>query len=203
MKAHTTLLIAALGAALVSPTELHAQDPVVQRRQLRAPEIIDGVHCAPTGNFSAETYPSGALYSCPVLNDTVIAGHSFYAGTWITLDTLRRLEHAWLSRNTVLAGHLCKGTGYKGYSTRFREDGTLRLCFLAEDAVIAGVPCIHGSFWTEIRGGRKSVLSLHPDGSLAGCQASRAFSANGVPYRKWDRIARDSGGIIRRMERGR
>jgi len=200
MKSHAAILIAALGVSVASLTELHAQDPAVQRRQLRAPEIIDGVHCAPTGNFSAETYLSGALYSCPVLNDTVIAGHALFAGTWITLDTLRRLEHAWLSRNTILAGHLCKGTGYKGYSTRFREDGSLRLCFLAEDTEINGVPCIHGSFWTEIRGGTMTAATFHRDGSLAGCQASRTFTANGVRYRKWNRIARDSVGIIRRVD---
>lgn len=203
MKQHTTLIIVMLGTSLSWQNVSRAQEPEVHRRQLVSPEIIDGVHCAPTGNFSAETFPDGTLRSCPVLNDTVIAGHSLFADTWITLDSLRRLEHAWLSRNTVLAGHLCKGTGFKGYSVRFREDGSLRLCFLAEDSVIDGVPCVHGSFWTEIRGGRKSVLLVHPDGTLAGCQASRAFSANGVRYRKWDRLARDSRGAVQHVDRAR
>ena len=197
------LVIVSLGATMAFPRQAYGQEPDVQRRQLLAPEVIDGVDCAPTGNVSAEVFLSGKSRSCPVLNDTVIAGHSLYAGTWITLDSLRRIEHVWLSRNTVLAGHLCKGTGFKGYSTRFREDGTLRLCFLAVDTVIGGVPCIHGSFWTEIRGGRKSILLLHPDGSLAGCQASRAFSVSGVRYRKWDRIARGPRGALNRVERAR
>ena len=195
MAKHIALLFAALGATLVVPVQSGAQEPAVQRRQLTSPEIIDGVHCAATGNFSAETFLDGNFRSCPVLNDTTIAGHRFLAGTWITVDSLRRVEHAWLSQNTTLAGHLCKGTGFKGYSTRFREDGSLRLCFLAEDTVIAGVPCVHGSFWTEIRGGRKTVLYAHPDGSLAGCQASRDFRLDGRDIHKWDRVVRDSAGM--------
>ena len=42
MKSHTAIPIAALGVSVASLTELHAQDPAVQRRQLRAPEIIAG-----------------------------------------------------------------------------------------------------------------------------------------------------------------
>ena len=165
-----------------------AQDEVTRRR-LHDPATINGVSCDRTGRAWAEFFPSGALRSCPLAGDTVIAGHRFFAGTWITLDESVRLRSAWLSRDTRLAGHVCHGTGYKGFAVTFHEDESLSTCYFARDTVISGIPCVHGSFWTEIRGGTKSVARFHPDGSLESCQLSRDAVIGGRSFRKWDRIA--------------
>ena len=180
------LTVFLLAGAFGSPA--HAQDEVTRRR-LHDPAIISGVSCDRTGRAWAEFFASGALRSCPLAGDTVIAGHSLLAGTWITLDESRRLRSAWLSKDTRLAGHLCNGTGHKGFAVTFNEDESLRTCYLARDTTINGVPCVHGSFWTEIRGGTKTVARFHPDGSLESCQLSRNAVIDGRSYRKWDRFA--------------
>lgn len=179
-----------------------ARQPEFVRRQLDQPSVVSDVRCAATGRHSADFFPNGALRSCPLASDTTIATHRLSAGTWITIDSLRRLEAAWLEKNTVLAGHTCKGTGYKGFHVRFRPgNGSLFSCYLARDTIIAGVPCLHGSFWTEVRGGSRSVAVFHPEGSLAGCQASREFTLDGVRYPRWTRIARDTSGAISAVAR--
>jgi hypothetical protein len=193
MKSHLLVWIAALlgGASVAS-----GQDAT--RRKLATPRTIDGVSCAATGRAYADFFPSGRLKSCPIAHDTVIGGHALRVGTWITLDEAGLLRAAWLSHDTPLAGHLCKGTGYKGFSVRFRPDETLELCFLARDTVIDGVPCLHGSFVTELRGGGRTIAYFHEDGSLASCQASRAFTVTGTQFRKWDRVNRQRTGTITR-----
>jgi hypothetical protein len=175
---------------------LSAQSSDYRRKQLERPQVIDGVSCDATGRAYAEFHLSGSLRSCPLSRDTSIAGHGLYAKSWITLDTLRALRAAWLSRDTELSGHLCHGTGYKGFSVRFRQDQSLELCFLARDAVIDGVPCVRGSFWTEIRGGSRTVATFHPDGSLSGCQLAKEHTADGHRFPKWTRIARTRSGHL-------
>jgi len=134
--------------------------------------------------------------SCPLASDSTIGPHRFFAGTWVTFDEAGRLRAAWLIRDTELAGHVCKGTGYKGFSVRFRADESLEHCFLAHDAEIDGVPCLHGSFYTELRGRGRSMATFHPDGNLSGCQLSRDFVRHGKHYRKWQRVTRRLDGTI-------
>lgn len=183
-----------IGIVLLLAGAFAAEGQEETRRKLREPANIDGVSCAPTRRTYAEFHLSGRLESCPLANDTTIGGHRLFAGTWVILDASGLLRAAWLVRDTELAGHLCKGTGYKGYSVRFREDESLELCFLPRDIEIDGVPCLRGSFLTEVRGGGRTAATFHPDGSLAGCQLSRDFIRDGVRLHKWDRITLDRWG---------
>ncbi len=171
---------------LVLPAAVGAQD--IERRRLASPETISGVSCAATGRAYAELYADGSLRECPLARDTTIGGHAFGAGTWILLSQAGRLQSGWLATDTRLGGHLCRGKGYKELHVTFHDDQSLRSCYLAEDTVIAGVPCIHGSFWTEIRGGGKSVARFHPDGSLESCQLARDATVDGQRHRKWERV---------------
>ena len=185
MKTRNCLWILLSQLAIAAPAT--AQDDFTRRR-LDSPMTISGVSCDRTGRAWAEFFPSGALRSCPLEGDTVIASHALFAGTWITVDESVRLRSAWLSKDTRLAGHLCHGTGYKGFAVTFHEDESLRTCYLARDTTINGVPCVHGSFWTELRGGTKSAARFHPDGSLESCQLSRNAVIDGRSFRKWDRV---------------
>jgi hypothetical protein len=194
-------MVRVLALLLVTFSALPAQEDSIVRRRLDLPETVSGVRCDRTGRAYAEFFQSGALRSCPLASDTTIQGHAFVAGSWITIDQRGRLTHAWLSRDTQLGGHLCHGTGYKGFSVEFRDDGTLRLCYLARDTIIHGVPCIHGSFWTEILGGSRTAVTFWPDGSLAACQLSRDARISGVTYRKRTRVIRHEDGTLEASNR--
>jgi len=193
MKRIYRFVLAALTSVATSGL-LFAQTDSIMRRRLETEQVIDSVRCAPTGRAYAEFYSFGALRSCPLARDTVIQGNALPAGTWIGLNDGRELDFAWLPHDTELGGHPCHGVGYKGYSVRFYGNGALRLCFLAEDTAIEEIPCVHGSFWTEIRGGSNSVVNFFPNGSLAGCQLSRDLELNGTVVKKWTRIGRTKPG---------
>jgi hypothetical protein len=180
-------------------SQIAAQAPL-ERRQLTDTVVIDGITCAPTGSAYAEFHPSGRLAECPITRDTMLFGHRFPAMTWVGFDASGRLRAAWLSRNTLLNGFLCRGKGYKGYRVLFHPNGKLALCFLAEDDVIQGVPCLRGTFWTEIRGGSKSAVSFRENGRLARCQVSRDFSRDGISLRKWQLAILDTAGRLRSQQ---
>lgn len=194
-------VVAATILLLISADVGSAQQDSIVRRKLDAPAVISGVSCDRTGRAFAEFFTTGALRSCPLLRDTTIQGHAFHAGSWITLDRRGALTRAWLSRDTRLSGHLCHGTGYKGFSVEFRPDGSLQLCYLARDTVIQGIPCIHGSFWTEIRGGSRTGASFWPDGSLAACQLSSDATIGGVRYPRRTRVIRHEDGRVEASNR--
>lgn len=156
------------------------------RRKLVEQTVVDGITCGPTGRASAEFHASGRLSECPLASDTTIAAHRFFADTWLRFDDTGLLFAAWLSRDSDLDGHSCRGDGYKAYTVEFHPNGRLKLCYFRVDTVIEGIPCIHGSFWTEVRGGGRSKVWFSTDGALARCQVARAFTANGQSYARWD-----------------
>jgi len=113
-------------------------------------------------------------------------GHRLPAGTWIRLHDDGSPDGAWLSRDTPLSGYACRGDGFKQWAVRFHHNGTLSLCFLRHDTVIDGVPCLRGTFYTEVRGGGRSGISVDSTGRLRRCQAARDFARDGRRYRKWE-----------------
>ena len=189
-----------LGVALVLGASARLQgqgfESVVQVR-LATDTIIDGYPCAATGSRSAELHEDGQLASCPLAVATTIAGHDLPAGTWVQLTNAGRLWSVWLPADTRLAGHLCHGTGYKGWAVRFHENGALMMCYLGAEANIDGVWCQRGTFWNEIRGGTRSSVSFDDSGRFRRCQASRDFEKDGVRVRKWQVVEVDDGGAIR------
>ena len=192
MTLRTTIrAFAALALAFGAAPPAHAQsaqDEQPNRRvRLEADTVVDGIHCAPTGRHSAEFFrPSGRLAECPLAGDAVVAGHALPAGTWVVLDADGRLAQAWLSRDATIDGRLCKGTGYKEWSTAFHPSGRLRSCFLPEEATIDGVLCRAGTFWGEVTGG--VTVSFHENGRLASCGAARAIEIGGVRFRARERV---------------
>jgi hypothetical protein len=125
---------------------------------------------------------------------TTLAGNRLPAKSWVQLTETGRLEGVWLPHDSYLGGHLCRGTGNRGWSVTFHPEGALRMCFLAQEEVIDGIPCQKGSFWNEARGGNKTGVRLRQDGRLERCQAARDFTRNGVAVKKWTVVALDSAG---------
>jgi hypothetical protein len=189
----TRVLLTAI-AALTLAAPASAQKPPLTKIQLRSVTVIDGVACGPTGRASAWTFPSGTLESCPLAHDTIIAAQQFDAGTWLYFDQNRQLVGAWLEQDTRLGGHVCKGTGYKGWSVRFHPNGTLQSCFLAGEETIQGVPCRKGSFWGELTGGVQ--VSFYDDGSLESCSAARDIRIGSVVFAKRERVWLDRNGAV-------
>lgn len=174
-----------------------AQEPTrLVRRQLPDTVTVDGIPCGPTGRAYAEFHPSERLASCPLAQPMTLAGHDLPSETWVLLEEDGTLRGAWLPGNTLLAGHLCRGTGYKGWSVRFYPSGALSMCYLAEVATIDGVTCQRGTFWIEIRGGTNSSVGFHENGRLSRCQAARDFTRDGVRIRKWDVVRLDPTGRL-------
>jgi hypothetical protein len=177
---------------LMFPCTLSAQE--TERRPLIRDTVVDGVPCAGTGRLTAEFFASGRLLECPLSRDVTLFSQAFPRGSWVLFHDDGTLNGAWLSENSWLSGHLCRGEGYKKWSVRFHPSGALRLCFLPVTTVIEGVPCRDGTFWGEIRGGQKTAVHFHANGKLARCQAARAFSLDGVRYPAWALVERDSTG---------
>ena len=183
--------------ALALALPAHAQEPPLTKVQLRGVTVIDGVSCGPTGRASAWTFLSGVLESCPIAHDTIVAGHHITAGTWLYFNENRVLLGAWFERDTRLAGHVCKGTGYKGWSVRFHPNGSLQSCFLAGEETIQGVPCRKASFWGELTGGVQ--VTFHDNGSLESCSAARDIRIGSVAFEKRERVWLDrNGSVIKR-----
>jgi hypothetical protein len=180
---------AVLAFSLAVPSLTLAQE--VAREQLERDTIVSGIHCQGTKR-SAGFHPSGALESCALASDTEFFGHRFMAGTWVYLTELGELTSAWLIRDTELQGHICKGSGYGGWSVAFHRSGPLRICYLAQQQVIQGVPCRRGSLWGEIRGGVS--VHFHETGALESCSAARRFTLDGVTFKNRQRVRLDRSG---------
>jgi hypothetical protein len=192
----TTLLV---GLLLVGPgNELAAQQrPALEQRKLVSSVVIDGIACAPTRWSYAEFYPSGRLASCPLAALTPIAGYRLPARTWVRLTEDGEIESVWLPQDTYLGDHLCRGTGDRGWSVTFHPTGVLRLCYLAREEIIEGIPCQKGSLWNEVRGRGRSAVHFREDGTLEKCQAARDFTRDGVAVKKWAVVLLNSAGDMR------
>jgi hypothetical protein len=186
-------LLAAVCSALmvmVCTETLSAQQII--RRPISEDTVIDGIPCAKTTRAHAEFYGSGRLAECPLSRDAVVSSASLPRGTWVVFREDGQLDGAWLPQNHVLSGHVCRGEGYRKWSVRFHPDGALKLCFLPETTTIEGVPCLHGTFWNELRGGGNTAVHFHTNGWLARCQVARASTVDGRQYKKWEVVVRDS-----------
>jgi hypothetical protein len=183
----------ALSCAITLSFGANAQEAAPLRwLKLERDTIVDGIRCGPTGRAKATFFPSGKLQACPLASDTVLFDYEFSAGTWIYLTEAGVLSRAWLSRDTALQGHACRGTGYKGWSVEFYPSGGLKLCYLADQEVIQSVPCRRASFWGEISGGVQ--VSFHENGQLESCGAARDFTLDSITFRKHQRVWLDLDG---------
>jgi hypothetical protein len=169
-----------------------AQQPeAVRQVVLEKDTVVGGIHCQATKR-SAGFYSSGTLETCALAEDTELFGHRFTNGTWLRFTDAGGLSSAWLIRDTELQGHICKGTGFGGWSVDFHRSGQLRLCYLAHEQVIQNVPCRKGSLWGEISGGVH--VTFHETGSLESCSAARRFSLDGVTVKARQRVQLDPSG---------
>lgn len=196
----TAMTLGAITFAAAHPTDAAAQ-PVppeqLVRRPLGADTVIDGVPCAKSGRAPAEFHKvNGRLAGCGLSRPFAVGAHQFPRDTWLDFNAAGTLWGAWLSTTTRLDQITCLGRGYKAWSVRFHSNGRLAGCYLADDTVIQGVPCMSGSFTREVRGHGKTALQLDEGGRVRRCQAARDTTVGGRAIRKWDVVVWDSGGRL-------
>jgi len=159
-------------------------------RALGSDTVIAGIPCARTERRRADFYRDGQLAGCLLSTDHQMGAHRFPRGTWVDVNPNGVLWAAWLARDTELAGHRCRGDGYKKWSVRFHPSGALQSCYLVHDTVVDGVPCMRGSFYRDIRSRGRVTLHLMPDGRLRSCTASRDTTLGGITFTAWQVVRR-------------
>lgn len=127
-------------------------------------------------------------------HDITFAGATIPARTTVFYAADGKIEKMFLSRDTVIQGHLCRG-GADAWETAFYPSGHLRLCWLAKDETIDRIPCRRATFWADVTGSRVGVW-LHEDGHLARCEAARAFTLGTCRGRKGAGVVVDGEGKV-------
>lgn len=158
----------------------------LERRRLSRPTDLQGFRCAAD---YAWFYPGGALESCRVERDTPFGEARVGAGSWIFLRSDGKPWSVFLRHDTKIGQSTCMGSamGREGSSTVFFPSGKLKLCFLAADQEIQGVPCAHGGFFSGMFGGDVST-EFYENGELHACRAARAVTVRGKRFARGERV---------------
>lgn len=178
----TVALILALAAAAEGST-----DEV--RKKLDAPVAIQGYPCA--GGY-AWFFGDGALRSCAVSRETQFGEAAVPKGSRIHVNRAGKPDFVFLSQDTKVRNLTCRGGGHS-YMTAFYGSGKLRLCWLAADQDVDGVPCMRASFWSDVFGGGVGTY-FHENGRLSKCKLNRGFTIDGRSFERGDHIALDANG---------
>ncbi|MGD0579124.1 MAG: hypothetical protein ABSC08_09375 [Bryobacteraceae bacterium] len=171
------------------------QRPHVERKDLDKPTEIQGHPCAAG---YAWFYDGGALNSCRVARDVPFGEARVGAGSWIYLTSDGKPQSVFLRHDTRIGPATCMGSamGREGITTVFFPSGKLKLCFLADDQEIQGVPCAHGGFFSELFGGDAST-KFYENGGLRACRLSRAATVRGKRFARGARVEFDEDGRIK------
>ena len=190
------LLIPLLVAAVAVPIGCARQNrnlKNITRLDLPQPEEIQQVPCRGRALF----FEDGPLLSCSLSRDAAVGEARLPKGTRVRFHEDGTLWYAFLPRDTVVQGHRCKGGGH-GSMTGFHPSGRLRLCWLAEDQEIQGIPCVkataHGETFGRLAGRGGPGALFYESGRLQSCKLSRDIELQGRTYRKKRRIQLDEEG---------
>lgn len=164
----------------------HEDQERVTIRRLDADATVGGrpcragwLHLHPNGTPAAFT----AARAIPLDRLTIPAG------TWVAQDPAGRVTRCSFPHDTVVQGHLCRGTGGpKGVQTAFHPDGALWRFFPPQPVRIDGVPCATGllSGWVE----------LHANGRLKSCRLAEAITRDGRRLPRGLRVGFDDTGRL-------
>lgn len=160
----------------------------LQRKHIARPTWIQGYPCAAGYTWF---FADGALRECAISRGIVFGAISIPPGSWINLTHAGLPDFVFLAHDTQLGPWVCKGGGLlgptEGAMTTLYPGGSLRVCWLAVDTVVQGVPCMHASMWGDLFGGG-SATEFHENGRLQACKLSRDFTFAGHSFRKGEHI---------------
>lgn len=124
-------------------------------------------------------YADGHLERCFVSQDTAFGEISIPRGSIVNLLPDGRPQYAMLAHNTLLLGLNCLGGDpvgpAEGAVTDLYASGKFRLCFLAEDQVVQGVPCGRSGFFHAVTGHGMPV-ELYESGKLKSCRLTADYA---------------------------
>lgn len=169
-------------------TKVRTADDGIHIGEIDTETVVGGRACAPGW---LHLHPDGTPAAFTAAHEIVLPRVTIPAGTWIMQDASGTITTCAFPADTLVQGHLCRGTGGpKGTQVSFHADGSLRQFFPAKPTVIDGVPCATGS----VRG----AIELYADGRLKSCLLDRDHVIGGVKYRKGKRLTLTPDGQVQR-----
>ena len=149
--------------------------PQSHRTKLQQPAEIQGYPCA---KGYAWFFTGGNLQRCTVSQEVVFAEARVPAESIIVLQPDGKPNYVFLGHDAEVAGYKCRGGGLLGPAegpvTAFFPNGKLKVCWLASDQTVQGVPCRHASFVADTFSGDAGVY-FHESGKLKSCKLSQDF----------------------------
>ncbi|MGA3023145.1 MAG: hypothetical protein ABSF98_00095 [Bryobacteraceae bacterium] len=133
------------------------------------------------------------LTSCKVSRETAFGEARVPEGSTISLRE-DKPAFTFLSRDARIDGYTCRG-GEHDWSTAFYPSGKLKVCWLAADQDVQGVPCMRASFFSDVFGGTAGV-HFYENGKLRTCKVSRDTSIQGRRFRSRDHVLLSADGTV-------
>jgi hypothetical protein len=175
---HMLVCFAVLLCALCSDT-VWAAPPPTTRKTLDQPAVIQGYGCA---KGHAWFFGDGHLARCTVERKTAFAEISIPPGSIIALLPDGNPDFVQMSHDAPVRDFVCQGGGLlgpgEGSVVSFYSSGKLKLCFLARDQEVQGIPCSKGGFLASLHG-QDPGLQFYESGKVHSCRLSRDFA--GLP----------------------
>ena len=194
------------GAAVVFTLVLifGGRDEPVTSRTAAGPkgEVVEiqGISCV----GSVEYYQNRKLTSCTLGREDTLSGQPLPAGTVVHFTPEGYLDWCFLQQNTVIQGHLCRGSGHE-FMTGFHPNGRIKTAWLAEDQVIQGIPCAKFQFLSAllgwVAGDKDGSTGFHENGLLRYCELSENFTIEGQRFRRGDAVWFDKDGKLVRSKK--
>ncbi|MGA7616793.1 MAG: hypothetical protein WBX15_16595 [Thermoanaerobaculia bacterium] len=177
--------------AILSPILLSAGGALANEEQ--KPEEIRTVHGVACDRVVPDL--NGVGERCRTSGDQKLFGSDIPAGSWLHFASGDTPDWLFLSKDTSLDGHVCRGEGAGSWMTALHPDGRLRLCWLAEHETIDGVPCRRAGLWSDSTRGSVGVV-FHENGRLRQCEASHPFAREGHTFKRGETIRLDEKGNV-------
>jgi hypothetical protein len=174
----TICAVAAAGCAVAQTPQPHT---AIHQVKLQQDTVIQGYPCA---RGYASYYSGGRLASCGVSKETAFGEATLPERSILSLLEDGRPEGAMMAHDTVIAGVKCGGGNWllgpsEGAATGFYPNGKLKICFLAGDQAVQGVPCMTAGFIGMFGDGarRDGGAQFYETGKLKSCTLTRDFAS--------------------------
>jgi hypothetical protein len=162
------LILSSAGILVAAPAEL-------TRMKLHRITVIQGYSCAKDYTFF---YTNGKLERCTTSQEAQYGEALIPRGSLIYLKPDGSLWGVGLVHSMLIHDVQCDGGGFlgpsEGSSTGFFPSGKLRVCYLAKNQVVQGVPCAHQGILASLKGPDSGVY-FHEDGRLRSCLLAEDF----------------------------
>jgi antitoxin component YwqK of YwqJK toxin-antitoxin module len=173
------LLILVAAGCGVTQAENSQSRPVTHRAKLQQDTEIQGYPCA---KGYAWLYADGKLENCAVSKEVAFGEAKLPVGSIIALEWTGTPKYAMMEHDSEVAGVKCGGGNRllgpsEGAMTDFYPSGKLKLCYLAGDQVVQGVPCMRGGFLGLFGDGarRDGGAKFYESGKLESCTLAKDY----------------------------